>query len=38
MFTKNTTLGEVLKENEKYADILMGFGLSLIHISEPTRH
>ncbi len=27
MFTKNTTLGEVLKENEKYADILMGFGM-----------
>ena len=27
MFNKNTTLGEVIKENEKYGDILMGFGM-----------
>lgn len=27
MFNKETTLGEVLKVNEKYADILMGFGM-----------
>jgi len=27
MFNKETTLGEVLEKNEKYADILMGFGM-----------
>lgn len=27
MFNKETTLGEVLEVNEKYAEILMGFGM-----------
>ena len=27
MFNKDTTLGEVLDTNEKYADILLGFGM-----------
>lgn len=27
MFNKDNTLGEVLEKNEKYADILQGFGM-----------
>ena len=33
-----TTLYEYLKEYKRFFDWLIDSGLSLIHISEPTRH
>ena len=41
--TKDTMIGELLRDQEhidSIAEVLFGIGmhLSLIHISEPTRH